>query len=242
MKKSNDDLSIRDLADLFAPKLWLITLVGLVLALVLGAYSAFVKKPTYSSDASLIISKQSTTINSNDIDTVYKMLDACIEIMRKDAFLKKVASDVNSDENFKDSNITPKYISSVTSIGKLNGTEVFEIKVTTTNPSLSLAIAKAFSDNILSYLPDNLLPYPKGHVQFKMVEEPETAMRNSKNVVRNSVLGFASGVVATMLVIFIYSMFDVVVRDKKKLEDNFDIPVLGVIPEHEVSFSEIGEA
>lgn len=33
-----------------------------------------------------------------------------------------------------------------------------------------------------------------------------------------------------MAVIFVANMLDVTIRDKKKIEDNFDIPVLGVIP------------
>ena len=37
-----------------------------------------------------------------------------------------------------------------------------------------------------------------------------------------------------MAVVYVSAMFDVVIHDRKKLEDNFDIPVLGVIPRYDV--------
>ena len=33
-----------------------------------------------------------------------------------------------------------------------------------------------------------------------------------------------------MAVVFIINVMDVTIRDRKKLEDSFDVPVLGVIP------------
>ena len=38
----------------------------------------------------------------------------------------------------------------------------------------------------------------------------------------------------TVVCIWIYSFFDVVIRDKKKLIDNVDVPILGVIPRHDL--------
>ena len=56
----------------------------------------------------------------------------------------------------------------------------------------------------------------------------------SKNIFTNALIGVLIGAVVSMLGIFVYSIFDVVIRDKKKLEDNFDFPVLGVIPRYDV--------
>ena len=53
---------------------------------------------------------------------------------------------------------------------------------------------------------------------------------DSKNVVRNAVIGFAGGFLLAALAVFVISKLDVVVRSREKLEDNFDMPVLGVIP------------
>ena len=38
------------------------------------------------------------------------------------------------------------------------------------------------------------------------------------------------GAVLSMALIFVMDMFDVIIHDKKKIEDTFDVPILGVIP------------
>ena len=46
----------------------------------------------------------------------------------------------------------------------------------------------------------------------------------------NTAIGVVIGAVITMTFVFVMNMFDVVIHDKKKIEDTFDIPILGVIP------------
>lgn len=53
---------------------------------------------------------------------------------------------------------------------------------------------------------------------------------DSKNVIRNGLIGFVAGFMLTALVIFIYNRFDVVIRTREQLEGGFDYPILGVIP------------
>jgi capsular polysaccharide biosynthesis protein len=50
-------------------------------------------------------------------------------------------------------------------------------------------------------------------------------------------VGVLAGMVVTMIVIFVLSIFDVIIHDRKKLEENFDIPVLGVIPRFEIEIN-----
>ena len=66
-------------------------------------------------------------------------------------------------------------------------------------------------------------------------------IKNDKNLARNTVIGFLVGVVISMVAIYLYSILDVVVRDKKRLEDNLDVPVLGVIPRIEVDKNNVRE-
>ena len=47
---------------------------------------------------------------------------------------------------------------------------------------------------------------------------------------RNAVVGGVAGLVFALLGIWLFSVLDTTIRDKKKIEDNFDIPVIGVIP------------
>ena len=72
-------------------------------------------------------------------------------------------------------------------------------------------------------------------VLVEVVDPPSTpSAPNGKNEVRNALIAFLIGFVLTTGVILIIAFADVIVRDKKKLEDHFDLPILGIIPFHDI--------
>ena len=58
--------------------------------------------------------------------------------------------------------------------------------------------------------------------------------KDNKNVLRNAVIGFAAGLFLSMILVFVANRFDVVVRNRDKIEENFELPILGVIPRLEI--------
>ena len=56
-----------------------------------------------------------------------------------------------------------------------------------------------------------------------------------------SPLAFLVSGVLLAVAVWVYSFFDVIIRDKKNLSDNIDIPILGVIPKHELILVSKGE-
>ena len=108
----------------------------------------------------------------------------------------------------------------------------FKVSVTSTSNDVSYKIAKlieaAAPNAVMDVLPNALLITP--------VDSPAFPLNaNSKNTTRNTMIAFFVGAVLTAVLILLVSMFDFVVRDKKKLESSFDIPVLGVIPRQIIS-------
>ena len=53
---------------------------------------------------------------------------------------------------------------------------------------------------------------------------------NGKPITKKAVIGFAIGAVISAAAVWVFSALDVVVRNKKKIEDYFEIPVIAVIP------------
>ena len=60
---------------------------------------------------------------------------------------------------------------------------------------------------------------------------PFTVVGNATNVVFDD-RGFA-GAVLTALIVFVVAKLDIVIRSKEKLEQSFNVPVIGVIPRFE---------
>ncbi len=234
MKANKEELGFKDLLMIFVPKIWLIVIVALVFALGLGVYSGFIQSDSYTAGATMMISKSSTSINSNDRDLASDMVDTYKVVIYSNDFLLSVSDNIRNDEKYadKDWNLTPTALSSMISIVRYDNTEAFEISVTSGDPDLAYAVATSLSMAVRDELP-NRLPYEKGSIYTTIINPAVPPIApNSKNVVRNAIIGFVVGAILAMVVVFLTTMFDVTIRDIKKIEDNFDIPVLGVIPRY----------
>jgi capsular polysaccharide biosynthesis protein len=234
MKKRNEEFNIKDLVHLFRPFLWVICIFSLLVSLVLGGYSAFVKGDTYTSSAKLHIIKQnSSQINVGDIDLISKVIEDYEVLIGTDMFLNYVIKDVVSDPSYKKEwAISKEYVKAHIRTKAVTD-DILEISVSTDDAIKSNLIATAASEVIRDHSID-LFAFGSS-LSVKIVHSSTPAgSANNKHVVRNALIGFFGGMIFSMIVIFIISSFDIVIRDKKKLEDTFSIPVLGLIPKYEV--------
>lgn len=234
MKKRNEEFSIKDLVLLFRPYVWLICIFALFVSLIFGGYSAFIKRDTYTSSAKMHIIKQnSTQITTTDIDLISKVIEDYEVLISTDMFLNYVIKDVESDPSYdKAWNINKGYIKSSISTKAVTD-DILQISVTTDNAIKSNLIATAVSEVIRDHSVDLFAFGDSLSVKIVHSSTPAGAA-NSKHVVRNALIGFFGGMILAMIVIFVASSFDIIIRDKKKLEDTFGIPVIGLIPKFEV--------
>ena len=94
------------------------------------------------------------------------------------------------------------------------------------NMQLTAGIAKALEE----YVPDEFYEHSSMFKVETVEHAAEIMAPNPKNHVVKAIIGFCIGAVASAIVVWVYAAFDVTVRDKKKLEDNFEIPLLGTVP------------
>ena len=99
--------------------------------------------------------------------------------------------------------------------------------VTTTDQRLTHAIAKNLENELQDEFADR---YQDVFVVDVLDPAKEINPKDSKGTIKNAVIGFAIAFVLSVAGVWIYAALDVTVRDKKKLEDHFDIPVIGLIP------------
>ena len=235
MKKKNEEFKIKELIDIFLPKLWIIVLVSLVLAATLGSYAAFVKDDTYTSTTKIHVIKQSdlgVDFGVKDVEFANSYLQTYIEVLKIPDFLNEVVQDFK--ENHKDD---PEYYANgwdklvgksiAGYISASTAQDLITVSVTTADPLLSCGLANSIANVIQN---GKTLAYPEGVIKAKTVQKAEPSEANSRRELLSAVIGGAIGLAVSMAVIFVFSIADVTIRDKKKLEDNFDIPILGVIP------------
>ena len=234
MKKENEEFTLKELFLLFLPKFWIIFLCGVICAGVMGAYSAFLKDDTYTCSSTIFVYKERN--NDSAANTYYdsmisqQMVKTYAIILESDTFLNKVIENIEDGEQYA---LTPEKIRSGLEIKQIDDTVVFIMQYTSGDGQLTYKIMAELAVLAETEL-KNFVSSTASDI--KIVDYPvEPTSPDSKNVVRNALIAFIVGVVLSMIVIFAFNQFDVIIHDKKKIEDNFDIPILGVIPRQNVS-------
>ena len=231
MKKNSEGFTISDLIDIFLPKIWFIVIFAMVLGSVMGLYSLLIKDKTYTSEVTFDIPIGYVNINISELEFSQKLVDKYKETINLKTFVRDVYDRVLADERYVDDyDLTIGLISNSLTFQQRGDTTLFTIKVTTTDSKLSYIIAEQVR---------NALTDSKDEDELDVISHPEQpTVPNSKNTVRNTLLGVIIGAVLSMVVVFVLNILDVTVRDRKKLEDSFDYPVLGVIPKYDVEVNE----
>lgn len=215
-----------DLGDLFkaiGKDLFKNILFGLIFAGVIFAVSSFLITPKYQATTSLIINNeknnQDNDININDIQLNQKLVSTYKELIQTRGVATQVIKNLQlpmTYEQFKEE----------ISIDTKNDTEVFEVKVVDANPERAMDIAnetsKVFKSAIVKVLNvDNVQILDKAIL-------PENPI--SPNVTKNTILSFLIAFIIMNFVTIIRVISDTTIKDEEDIVNNFDIPVIGIVP------------
>lgn len=226
MKKRNEEVTFKDILDVFIPKIWIIAIAAVVLAVIFGAYSVLFVKDTYTTKTIFAVSPSSKIPTAYDPEYVDLVIEKVEYKLLDDDFFKPTVNDINTIYGSKYSWITSAYISYVVRYVPL-GNGILQVTVTTDDKLLSYAIAQS----LISLIPNQIADENPGYFSIQVYDKPdETPAANPKGTVKNAVIGFAIGAVVSAAAVWMFSAFDIVIRNKKKIEDYFDIPVIAVIP------------
>jgi capsular polysaccharide biosynthesis protein len=252
MKKRNSEISLKSIVDIFLPKLWIIVLVSVAIAAVMGV-SAMTKNDTYTSTGKYMVQKFNysnedlhTGLNTGEITAMQAMIANAKEIINTNDFANEVIAVLHALKNSSDEAIVSKYniegvdwsqinfenmsaadIKSCMSVQPCGGdTTCYYLSVTLADPALSRVLADVVGKLLVDKYAET-----KYAIVINRIDTPTMPTApNSKGTVKNAAIGFLIGMLATMFIIFVFSSFDVIVRSRERLEEKFDIPIIGVIP------------
>lgn len=237
MRKRNEDFSLKELVSIFLPKLWLIVAISVVFGGVMAFYSLFVKDDTYTSTTRIhVIKDTGLDFGVSDVEFASSYLETYVEVLTIPDFLVKVLAvfeenhtDYVSEEEYQANGWDKLTANSIRGcISSSTKQDILTISVTTSDPNLSRGIAASISE---VFEKQEFLAYPSDLVKVKALQRPvPPTSPNSRKVVLNTFIGLVVGAVLSLILVFVINLYDVVIHDKKKIEDNFDIPLLGVIP------------
>jgi capsular polysaccharide biosynthesis protein len=240
MRKRNEEFSLKELVNIFMPRLWLIMIVALICGSVMAVYSAVLKEDTYTSTTRIHVTKEQGygyNYAVSDVDFATSYLETYKMVLTIPDFLNTVLAHLSDnheayeqyDGEYEDrgwDKLGPDRIKGYISCDTQQ--DILTVSVTTEDPILARALADSIA---YVFTQEDILAYPDDVVKVKILQIAKApAAPNSRNVLLNTAIGVIIGAVITMTFVFVMNMFDVIIHDKKKIEDTFDIPILGVIP------------
>ena len=233
MKKQNGEITIKDIINIFLPKLWFILLVAAVCACTIGVATSM-KKDTYTASCTFSMGKtplegtntSNTGINSAEIEAMRDMIASSAYILQSSTFCEGVLNELN-DRYDEYETVKVSDIQKMLSVTLLGDATFFAIQAKSTDAELSYAVAKIAYHNFYDAY-NSRFDYA---VRIDGLDPPTLPLApDNKNVTRNALIGFVGGALVSALIVFLMVKFDVIIRKREKLEENFSLPILGVIP------------
>lgn len=231
MEETNE-ISLQEIFMILWNKVWVIILCTLIGGVAAFGISAFVLDPTYTSRVSMYVNsnteRENTIANLNDINASQKLVSTYIEILKSDNVLSKVITETGF-------NYTPEQIRKMLTASAVNGTEIFEVKITTKDADEAAVIA----NTIAAVAPEEIIRVVKAG-SVELIDEAVPATQpSSPNVLLNTVIGLMLGGVLSVLGVLVAEMLDNRIKHEDDLKKAFDFPILGTIPDLEDAVTRI---
>ena len=223
-----EEIDLKELFNIFWNKKIQIILVVIVFMIIGGMYSIGLKKPLYSSSATLVLAmSESNENNKDDEDAITttditlnsKLVSTYSELVKSKKVLRQVISNLGIEESID-------LLRGKIKVSSVEDTEVIKITVTHENPTYASKIAneitKVFSKEVNELYKIN---------NVYIVDEAETSIKPSNiNHVKDIILFGMIGLALSAAYVFILNMLDNTIKSSEDIEKAYNIPVLATIP------------
>ncbi len=209
-----------------------------VCAVIAYCLCAFVLTPTYQTKVSFVATnggvgatiQTSDKIISTDVAASLAMVDTYVDLLKTTNLYKELSKQVNDKYTFAE-------LKDMISVNKRNADSLFiDVFVTSVDPADSVLIANKFLEIGEQYVSNSMNEPDK--VLIIKVEQSSAASQNYPNtplmIFMASLLGFAV-VFAIIVIVFV---MDKTIKGEQDFTENYDIPVLGNVPNFKVAARE----
>lgn len=203
-----------------------VLLTGIVTKLAITPkYSATVKMYVYS-NADRITTDSS--ISSQELEASQDLVNTYIYILKSNTVLNAVMQDLQLED------MTISQLKRSISANQADKTVAFEVTVTTEDANRSVQIA----NSIAKIVPSEIVRVIKaGGVEIIDYAETPKAP-SSPNLKKNVAIAGIAAFVLSFAAFFVYELFDTTITSTRDIEGEFDIPVIGTIPNLDINQSD----
>lgn len=222
-QQTRDDYRTIDLMEVFFTLLnaWRsILLVGLIGAVLAGAYHTFMVSPSYRATSELYITNTESVISLQELQIGSALTEDYKSIIKSRAVLNDVISRLHLNTNYK-------------SLGKLitvtnpSGTHILQISVTTSDLELSRDIANALLVVSIDRIYQIVGSSEPTVIDYSQAEAVENVTPGIKRYV---LIGALAGMLLVMLLIFFRMAMNTTIKNDEDVEIQLQMPVLAAVP------------
>ena len=227
LERPNDTIDLLRLAKALWRRAW-----AIVLALILGAglayaYTIFMITPLYQANALMYVNNSDfsvgntkVSITSSDISAAQSLVDTYVIIMSARPTLEEVIEKAGVSYSYEE-------LREMVSASAVNGTEIFQITVTSPNPEEATLLV----NTIATVLPDNISSVIEG-CSVRIVENAVVStVPVSPDVRKNITIGGLAAVVLCCAILVLLELLNDKICDEDDLRQVSDLPILAGIPE-----------
>lgn len=211
-------------------KNWILCVgITLVTTIVGFLISAFLLTEVFTATSRLIIVQQSNSdanqqITYNDVQLSQKLVSTYTEIIKSEAVLDKVSDNLNIVYD-------ASALQNMLSVSSVNNTEVIDVSVTSQDPELSAKI----TNEIVEVFQDEVYKIMNVSNVTVLNEAKVPTCKSGPSNAKNAGIGFAVGFMISALIVVIKTLKDTKIKTEDEVRAIFDYPIIGVIPNVDLS-------
>lgn len=218
------EIDLLQMASALVKKWWVIAVATVLAGIIAFGYTRLGITPKYEATAMFYVNNSSISgkISLPDLNMARDCVASCGVILGTRLTLEEVIREGNL-------NYTYEQLGKMIDSHAVNGTEIFSVTVTSTDPQEACDIA----NTIASVLPQKVADAMDG-VKVKVIDYavvPQT--KSSPSTPKNTVLGMLVGFVLSAGVIILLEMFNDTINSEEWLVTTYgdEIPLLSVVPD-----------
>lgn len=225
-------IDIMSLLSILWKRLWIIILVAVIFAAAAFGYCEFFLTPSYSATASIIVTNgavtyyddttNKNTVSASDISASLYLSYTVVDILKTPDIYKKVSNELGRDYNFQS-------LMNRTSVQRRNEETLFiDISFSSTDPKEAMRIANKFVEVSCDYIPE-FVPHSRARVASTAIK----AVKTYPHTFRIAAIAGFLGAVLVYIIFFIIESFNRAIKGTEGFTSNFEIPLLGSVPDFE---------
>lgn len=225
-KDSGREVDLRQMLTSLLHKSWLIILVSVLCAVVTFVGTYYFIDPKYDSSALFYVNNNDLPENVADIINIGD-INARKSLVETYSVILEAHSTLTMVKDYAESTRTVGELKSMISATSVEGTEIFRVTVTSTDPYEAEKLANAVANVLptrISDIVDNSSAKVVDHALLP-------AGPSSPSYVKNTLLGFLAGFALCIGVLLLRELFDVVIRVEEDVQHCCNYPVLAAVPD-----------